>query len=69
MRQQHLDLTLSIHRTIGLVGPSTRRVSSGSMLEVALVAGASGSFDNLTPKIKGFWQCKPIGRGVLQTHR
>ena len=69
MRQQHLDLTLSIHRAVRLVGPSTWRVSSGSMLEVASVAGASGSFDNFSPKIKGFWQWKPIGRGVLQTHR
>ena len=68
-RQQHLDLTLCICRAIGLVGSPTQWVPPGSMLEAASVTAASGSFGNFTPNIKGFWQCKAIGRGVLWTHR
>ena len=44
-------------------------VSPGGRLRVTSVNVASGSFGNFTPHIKGFWQCKPMGRGVLQTKR
>ena len=31
--------------------------------------GACGPFGDFSPMNKGFWQCKPIGRGVLRTHK
>ena len=42
---------------------------SGSTLGTATVEGACGPFDDFSPMTKGFWQCKPMGRGVLQTHK
>ena len=66
-RQPHLDLPFFFHRTIELVAPSVWRGSSGITLGAAPVDGAHGPFGDLAPMTRGFWQCKPIGRGVLWT--
>ena len=46
-----------------------QRGPSGHTLGSATGEGAHGPFGDFSTMNKGFWQCKPIGRGVLWTHK
>ena len=41
----------------------------GSTPRSATEEGDRGPFGDFSSMNKGFWQCRPIGRGVLQTHK
>ena len=67
--RQHLCLPLLPRRRVGVEAPAAGRGPSGSTLGSATGEGTRGPFGGFSPMNRGFWQCKPIGRGVLWTHK